>query len=70
MENGNGRPLKLRILRAVPVLLVLGLLVHFLLPRLDTIQNSLMTLRTMAPWAVGLSFAMEALSYEIGRAHV
>ena len=63
MENGNGRPLKLRILRAVPVLLVLGLLVHFLLPRLDTIQNSLMTLRTMAPWAVGLSFAMEALSY-------
>src|SRR5258706_15241230 len=63
MENGNGRPLKLRILQAVPVLLVLGLLVHFLLPRLDTIQSSLKTLRTMAPWAVGLSFAMEALSY-------
>src|SRR5882757_3851992 len=57
------RPLKLRLLRAVPILVVLGLLVHFLLPRLDTIQSSLKTLRTMAPWAVGLSFAMEALSY-------
>src|SRR5258707_15340697 len=63
MQNGNGHPLKLRILRAVPVILVLGLLVHFLLPRLDTIENSLMTLRTMAPWAIGLSFFMETLSY-------
>jgi len=59
----NDRPLKLRILRAVPVLVVLGLLVHFLLPRLDTIEDSLKTLRTMAPWAVGLSLVMEALSY-------
>jgi glycosyltransferase 2 family protein len=57
------RPLKLRLLRAVPILLVLGLLVHFLLPRLDTIEDSLNTLRTMAPWAVGLSLIMEALSY-------
>jgi hypothetical protein len=65
MENGNGRPFKLRILRAVPVLLVLGLLVHFLLPRLDTIENSLKTLRTMAPWAIGLSFAMEALAKNV-----
>jgi hypothetical protein len=39
LPEGNGRtPLKLRILRAVPVLLVLGLLVHFLLPGLDTIE--------------------------------
>jgi uncharacterized protein (TIRG00374 family) len=57
------RPLKLRILHAVPILLILGLLVHFLLPRLDTIEDSLKTLRTMAPWAVGLSLFMEALSY-------
>jgi uncharacterized protein (TIRG00374 family) len=45
------------------VLLVLGLLVHFLLPRLDTIQDSLQTMRTMAPWAIGLSLLMEVLSY-------
>ena len=41
----NDRPLKLRILRAVPVLLVLGLLVHFLLPRLDTTLPTLIKVR-------------------------
>jgi uncharacterized membrane protein YbhN (UPF0104 family) len=56
-------PLKFRILRAVPVMLVLGLLVHFLLPRLDTIEDSLATLRTLKPWAIGLSLFMEVLSY-------
>jgi uncharacterized protein (TIRG00374 family) len=59
----ESRPLKLRILRAVPILLVLGLLVHFLLPRLDTIADSFATLRTMKPWAIGLSLIMEVLSY-------
>jgi uncharacterized protein (TIRG00374 family) len=63
MQNGSARPLKLRILRAVPILLVLGLLIHFLLPRIDTIEDSLKTLRTMTPWAIGLSFLMETLSY-------
>jgi uncharacterized protein (TIRG00374 family) len=61
--RSDPRPLKLRILRAVPVLLVLGLLVHFLLPRLDTIEDSLTTLRTMAPWAIALSLLMQTLSY-------
>lgn len=56
-------PLKFRILRAVPILLVLGLLVHFLLPRLDTIEDSLATLRKLVPWAIGLSVIMEVLSY-------
>jgi len=61
--DAEPRPLKLRILRAVPILLILGLLVHFLLPRLDTIADSLQTMRTLAPWAIGLSLLMEALSY-------
>lgn len=59
----ESRPLKLRVLRAVPVLLVLGLLVHFLLPRLDTIENSVKTMRTLAPWAIALSLIMQVLSY-------
>jgi uncharacterized protein (TIRG00374 family) len=59
----ESRPLKLRILRAVPVIVILGLLVHFLLPRLDTIEDSLLTLRKLAPWAIALSVAMETLSY-------
>jgi uncharacterized protein (TIRG00374 family) len=62
-ESEQSPPLKFRILRAVPILLVLGLLVHFLLPRLDTIEDSLATLRTLAPWAIGLSLIMEVLSY-------
>ncbi|HXH37077.1 MAG TPA: YbhN family protein [Thermoanaerobaculia bacterium] len=57
------RPLKLRILRAVPVLLILGLLVHFLLPRLDSIENSVKTMQTLAPWAIVLSLVMQTLSY-------
>lgn len=57
------RPIQLRILRAVPILVVLGLLVHFLLPRLDTVEDSLLTLRTLAPWAIVMSTFMETLSY-------
>jgi uncharacterized protein (TIRG00374 family) len=57
------RPLKLRILRATPIVVILGLLIHLLLPRLDTITDSLETLRSMRPWAVLIAFLMESLSY-------
>jgi uncharacterized protein (TIRG00374 family) len=53
----------LHIFRILPIVLVLGLLVHFVLPRIDTIQEALLTIRTMAPWAIVLAFSMEALSY-------
>jgi uncharacterized protein (TIRG00374 family) len=62
-DDAGSPRLKFRILRAVPILLVLGLLVHFLLPRLDTIEDSLATLRKLVPWAIGLSVIMEVLSY-------
>jgi uncharacterized protein (TIRG00374 family) len=57
------RPLKLRILRFAPIVVILGLLVHFLLPRLDSIEDSLKTLRSMTPWAVLMAVVMETLSY-------
>jgi uncharacterized protein (TIRG00374 family) len=57
------RALHLHVLRIVPVVVVLGLLVHFLLPRLDTIDESLETMRTMSPWIIGLAVVAEALSY-------
>jgi len=63
MSTAEPRPVRLRLLRAIPILVVLGLLVHFLLPRLDTVADSLKTLRTMAPWAIALSVLMETLSY-------
>jgi len=62
-EDVDPRPLKLRILRAAPVVVILGLLIHLLLPRLDTITDSLETLRSMRPWAVLLALLMESLSY-------
>ena len=46
-----------------PIVVILGLIVHLLLPRLDTIANSLTTLRSLAPWAIAMAFLMEALSY-------
>lgn len=54
---------QLRILRILPVVIVLALLVNFILPRIGTIEEALKTIRTMAPWAVALAFAMECLSY-------
>src|SRR3954447_15599810 len=62
-ESDQSPPLHFRLLRAVPILVVLGLLVHFLLPRLDTIEDSLVTLGGMRHWAMGLSHVMEVLSY-------
>ena len=53
----------LHILRVVPLLVVAALIVHFLLPRIDTIADSLETVRSMLPWAIVLSMAMETLSY-------
>ena len=53
----------LHILRILPIVIVLGLLVHFVLPRIDTISAALETLQTMKPWAVAFAFLMEALSY-------
>jgi uncharacterized protein (TIRG00374 family) len=62
-ERDQAKPLKLRILRMAPVVVILGLIVHLLLPRLDTITDSLKTLHSLAPWAIVLAFLMEGLSY-------
>ena len=57
------RALKLQLLRAVPLLVVLGLLVHFILPRLGTIEASFETLHRLLPWAVVAAILTECLSY-------
>ncbi|HEY6842960.1 MAG TPA: YbhN family protein [Thermoanaerobaculia bacterium] len=54
---------ELRILRVLPIVIVLALLVNFILPRIGTIEEALKTVRTMAPWAIAFAFAMEVLSY-------
>jgi uncharacterized protein (TIRG00374 family) len=50
-------------LRFVPMVVILGLLIHFLLPRLGTIQDSFATMRTMKPWFIGMAIGFEVLSY-------
>jgi uncharacterized protein (TIRG00374 family) len=57
------RPVQLQLLRLVPVLIILGLLVHFVLPRLDSVQNSIDTMRHLAPLAIALALIFETLSY-------
>jgi uncharacterized protein (TIRG00374 family) len=53
----------LRILRWVPIVIVLGLVVHFVLPRLAAIEGALQTARTMRPWAIALAVLAEFISY-------
>lgn len=62
-EHDSKRPLRLHVLRVVPMVIIIGLLVHFLLPRLGTIQDSIATMKTMAPWAIAMAFGFETLSY-------
>src|SRR5712691_9405648 len=62
-QQREPRPVSLHLLRLVPMIIIIGLLVHFLLPRLDSVADALGTLRTMAPWAVALAIIMEVLSY-------
>jgi uncharacterized protein (TIRG00374 family) len=62
-QSIDPRPLKLRVLRAAPMVVILGLLIHLLLPRLDTITDSLQTLRSMRLWAILIALLMESLSY-------
>ena len=57
------RPLRLHVLRMVPVVVILGLIVHFVLPRIGAIDESFKTMRRLTPWAIALAVAFEAVSY-------
>src|SRR5262249_39304288 len=56
-------PVRLRLLRVLPILLLLGLLVHFVLPRLESVESAIATMRTLAPWAIAMALLFETLSY-------
>jgi len=56
-------PVRLQLLRFLPILIVLGLLVYFLLPRLESVESALETMRTLAPWAIAMAMLWETLSY-------
>jgi uncharacterized protein (TIRG00374 family) len=62
LRQHEPQPLRI-LLRMVPALVVLGLLLHFLLPRLDSVADAIATMRTMAAWAIAFAVACETLSY-------
>jgi uncharacterized membrane protein YbhN (UPF0104 family) len=55
--------LQVRLWHTLPLLLVLGLAVHLILPQITTLERSLQVLKDMKLWAVALAVAMQALSY-------
>ncbi|HOU13132.1 MAG TPA: lysylphosphatidylglycerol synthase transmembrane domain-containing protein [Anaerolineae bacterium] len=55
--------LMLRLARQLPVLILLGLAVHLLLPQLTTLESSLKVIENMAWWAVALAIGVQVLSY-------
>ncbi len=63
VEEAQEPKLTLHILRWVPMVIILGLLVHFVLPRIGTIQDSLQTLQAMRPWPLAVAIAAQVLSY-------
>lgn len=56
-------PPKIRLWRYLPILIVLGLAVHLLLPQITTLENSWSVVTGMTWWAVALAVIAQALSY-------
>ena len=52
-----------RPLQKLGILAILGLAVHLILPQITSLEHSWKVLTTLTPWAVGLAFVAQALSY-------
>ena len=50
-------------LQKLGVLAILGLAVHLILPQITELEHSWQVLKTLLPWAVGLAFVAQVLSY-------
>lgn len=53
----------MRPLRYLPMLILLGLAVHLLLPQITELENSIKVIEQMTLWAVGLALLAQASSY-------
>lgn len=63
----NHQPLlkspKIRLWRYIPILIILGLAVHLLVPQITTLANSWSVVQSMTWWAVALAVIAQTLSY-------
>jgi glycosyltransferase 2 family protein len=62
-ENHPIQAPRIRIWRYLPLLIILGLAVHLLVPQITTLQNSWSVVRKMTWWAVALAAVAQSLSY-------
>ena len=60
---GSLSPLTTRAKRYVVTIVLLGLVVHFVLPQIASLEHSLQVLRGMTWWAVALAVLAQGLSY-------
>lgn len=56
-------PPKLRPWRYLPILVILGLVVHLLVPQITALKNSWSVIQEMTWWVVALAIVAQALSY-------
>jgi hypothetical protein len=54
---------KIRLWRYLPILIILGLAVHLLIPQITTLEHSWLVVQSMIWWAVALAAVAQALSY-------
>jgi uncharacterized protein (TIRG00374 family) len=57
------KPPKIRLWRYLPILIILGLAVHLLLPQITSLENSWSVVQGMIWWAVALAVIAQAISY-------
>jgi glycosyltransferase 2 family protein len=62
MEYQVDQP-KIRLWHYLPILIMLGLAVHLLMPQITTLQNSWAVVQSMIWWAVSLAVMTEVFSY-------
>lgn len=55
--------MKSRLWFKIGLLVILGLAVHLLLPQIASLEHSWNVLLSLKPWAVGLAFVSQFLSY-------
>jgi len=55
--------LNVQVGRYLPMLILLGLAVHLMLPQITTLEHSLRVIKAMAPWTVALAVVAQVLSY-------
>jgi glycosyltransferase 2 family protein len=64
MDNQENQPSpKIRLWRYLPILIILGLAVHLLVPQITTLTKSWSVITSMTWWAVALAVVAQTLSY-------